>query len=72
MLIVDYTAQQEGLKDIEAQIAAFRDSLHTEPIAEASYQPEPERKNEGFMSSSQVQYVCRAGNFCRKGGNRLP
>ena len=66
-LMVDYTAQQEGLKDIEAQIAAFRDSLHTEPIAEASYQPEPERKNEGFMSSSQVQYVCRAGNFCRKG-----
>lgn len=66
-LMVDYTAQQEGLKDIEAQIAAFRDSLHMEPIAEASYQPEPERKNEGFMSSSQVQYVCRAGNFCRKG-----
>ncbi|MBD5457954.1 MAG: insulinase family protein [Lachnospiraceae bacterium] len=66
-LMVDYTAQQEGLKNIDALIAAFRDSLHTEPIEEASYQPEPERKNEGFMSSSQVQYVCRAGNFCRKG-----
>lgn len=66
-LMVDYTAQQEGLKNIEAQIADFCGSLHTEPIAAASYQPEPERKNEGFMSSSQVQYVCRAGNFCRKG-----
>ncbi|MCM1173813.1 MAG: insulinase family protein [Blautia sp.] len=66
-LMVDYTAQQEGLQGIEAQIAAFCGSLHTEPVAAASYQPEPERKNEGFMSSSQVQYVCRAGNFCRKG-----
>ena len=27
-LMVDYTAQQEGLKDIEAQIAAFRDSAY--------------------------------------------
>lgn len=66
-LMVDYTAQRESLKNVEEQIEAFRNSLHTEPIGEASYQPETERKNEGFMSSSQVQYVCRAGNFCRKG-----
>jgi len=66
-LMVDYTAQQEGLKNVEAQIAVLCDSLHTEPIAAVSYQPEPEQKNEGFMSSSQVQYVCRAGNFCKKG-----
>lgn len=66
-LMVDYTAQREGLKAVERQIAAFRDSLHTEPVEIRPYQPETERKNEGFMSSSQVQYVCRAGNFARKG-----
>ena len=27
----------------------------------------PEKKNEGFLSSSQVQYVCRAGDFGREG-----
>ncbi len=26
----------------------------------------PEKKNEGFLSASQVQYVCRAGNFCKE------
>lgn len=66
-LMMDYTAQQEGLKNIEAQIAAFRDSLHTEPVSGQPYQMKTERKNEGFMSSSQVQYVCRAGNFMKKG-----
>ena len=29
--------------------------------------PELSVKNEGFTSSSQVQYVCRAGNYRRKG-----
>ena len=66
-LMVDYTAQQEGLRDIERRIVNFCGSLHTEPVGEQSYQPATERKNEGFMSSSQVQYVCRAGNFCQKG-----
>ena len=28
---------------------------------------EVSRKNEGFMTPGQVQYVCRAGNFRRKG-----
>ncbi len=27
----------------------------------------PEKKNEGFLSASQVQYVCRAGNFTKAG-----
>lgn len=66
-LMVDYTAQREGLESVEKQIAAFREGLHKEPVKTQPYQPETERKNEGFMSSSQVQYVCRAGNFAKKG-----
>lgn len=66
-LMVDYTAQREGLESVEKQIAAFREGLYKEPVKTQPYQPETERKNEGFMSSSQVQYVCRAGNFAKKG-----
>ncbi|MBQ6806725.1 MAG: insulinase family protein [Lachnospiraceae bacterium] len=66
-LMVDYTAQQEGLVGIETMIEKFRNCLNTEAIAAQTYQPTPEKKNEGFMSSSQVQYVCRAGNFTKKG-----
>ena len=40
----------------------FADAVEGEPFAVT-----PERKNEGFLSASQVQYVCRAGNFIRRG-----
>ncbi|MDE6751024.1 MAG: insulinase family protein [Lachnospiraceae bacterium] len=66
-LMVDYTAQQEGLNKIDDYITHFADSLYTEPVASQKYEPSMEKKNEGFMSSSQVQYVCRAGNFRHKG-----
>ncbi len=66
-LMVDYTASEEGLQNIETLIANFRDSLHTEPVAAQVYEPVLVRKNEGLMSSSQVQYVCRAGNFHKQG-----
>lgn len=66
-LMIDYTAQMEGLDGIEEMIEKFRGSLYTEAIATKPYQPETEKKNEGFLSSSQVQYVCRAGNFTKKG-----
>ena len=66
-LMVDYTAQQEGLKKIDDYIIQFSDSLYTEAVVSQKYEPSMEKKNEGFMSSSQVQYVCRAGNFRHKG-----
>lgn len=66
-LMVDYTAQAEGLWGMESMIEKFRDSLYTEEITSTLYQPETVKKKEGFMSSSQVQYVCRAGNFTKKG-----
>ncbi|MCM1387635.1 MAG: insulinase family protein [Bacillus sp. (in: Bacteria)] len=66
-LMVDYTAQTQGLQNIEALITTFRDSLHREPIADGGDEPVLEHKNEGFMSSAQIQYVCRAGNFREQG-----
>ena len=33
----------------------------------AGYEAKPKKLNEGLTSASQVQYVCRAGNFMNKG-----
>lgn len=66
-LLVDYTAQAEGLAGIETLIENFKEKLYQEPVKNAGYDPVPVKKNEGFMSSAQIQYVCRAGNFEKKG-----
>lgn len=66
-LMIDYTAEQEGLNKIDDYIVDFAGGLYTEAVESCKYVPDTEKKNEGFMSSSQVQYVCRAGNFSHKG-----
>ncbi len=66
-LMVDYTAQQEGLAGIETLIEDLKAKLYTDPIDTKGYEPVPVKKNEGLMSSAQIQYVCRAGNFAKKG-----
>ena len=66
-LLVDYTAQPQGLTGIEPLIEKFKAGLYTDPVETAGYDPVPVKKNEGFMSSAQIQYVCRAGNFEKKG-----
>lgn len=66
-LLVDYTAQPQGLTGIEPLVEKFKAGLYTDPVETAGYDPVPVKKNEGFMSSAQIQYVCRAGNFEKKG-----
>ena len=66
-LMVDYTAENEGLAGVETLIENFKAKLYTEPVDAAGYDPQPVKKNEGLMTSAQIQYVCRAGNFSRKG-----
>ena len=66
-LMVDYTAQPEGLTGIEELIEGLKAKLYTVPINTKGYEPKPLKKNEGLMSSAQIQYVCRAGNFAKKG-----
>ena len=66
-LLVDYTAEQEGLKGIEALVRELKESLYADPVETVGYDPRPVRKNEGFMTSAQIQYVCRAGNYEKKG-----
>ena len=66
-LMVDYTAEREGLAGVETLVAGLKAALYTDPVSREGYDPKPERKNEGFMTSAQIQYVCRAGNFEKKG-----
>lgn len=66
-LMVDITAGQEGLTGLEEQIRELKEQLDTEgeyPVAKKGVCTE---RNEGFKTSSQVQYVCRAGNFVSHG-----
>lgn len=66
-LMVDYTAEKQGLEGIEPLIEGLKGKLYTEPVQGTPCDPRPEKKNEGLMSAAQIQYVCRAGNFAKKG-----
>ena len=66
-LMVDYTAESEGLAGVESYIENLKGKLYTDPMEATGYDPKPVKKNEGFMTSAQIQYVCRAGNFEKKG-----
>ncbi len=66
-LLVDYTGTKEGLTGIEKQIIDLKKELFTQTVEGDPFVPVLSVKNEGFMTAGQVQYVCRAGNFIRKG-----
>lgn len=66
-LMVDLTANEEGLAEVRKQLPAFIDRLAVEPVEKGKFVPTLEKENEAFACASQVQYVCRAGNFANHG-----
>lgn len=66
-LLVDYTASKESWEGLDEAVREFKSALITEPIEETGYTPVLTKRNEGFMTAGQVQFVCRAGNFIEKG-----
>ncbi|MDR2043893.1 MAG: insulinase family protein [Clostridium sp.] len=66
-LMVDFTGTQEGYACLEEPLRRLREKLYTEEVPKERYVPKLSCKNEGFMTPGEVQYVCRAGNFRRKG-----
>ncbi len=66
-LMVDYTATEEGYTGIEERVTMFKKELFKTPVSGTPFIPKLQKKNEGFMTAGQVQYVCRAGNFREKG-----
>ena len=65
-LMVDFVGEEKELAGLEAPVANLVTGLFTQPVEKSEYTPTVEKKNEGFMTAAQVQYVCRAGDFRRK------
>lgn len=66
-LTVSYTGDTEGFSFLEKEIEGLKEKLYKEEIIRTSYELHPKKKNEGFKTSSKVQYVARSGNFAREG-----
>ena len=66
-LCVSYTGERESLDTVMKQVKALKDTLRTEAVETSSKPMSCEKKNEGFTTSGQVQYVAHTGNFRKKG-----
>lgn len=66
-LMVDFVGGEKVAESLAEPVARLRAALYADPVEKAAYRPDPVRGNEGFMTAGQIQYVCRAGNFRRKG-----
>lgn len=66
-LMVDYTATQEGYTQMPELVEKLAGQLFDKPETKGHYAPVLEKKNEGFKSSAQIQFVCRAGNYRKHG-----
>lgn len=66
-LMVDFVGEEQALEKLSAPVENLKEKLYTCEVQKETYLPEVSKRNEGFMTSGQVQYVCRAGNFRRKG-----
>lgn len=68
-MMVSYTAAREGMEDLEKLVSELKAKLFTEPVQGQPCVIHCEKKNEGFKTSSKVQYVARAGNFIDGGAS---
>ena len=63
-LMISYTSSESGLAPMEEAFAKIADTLHTEAKGEeTNCVIHCVKRNEGFRTSSKVQYVARTGNF---------
>ena len=63
-MMVSCTATKEGLAAVQEAFPAVRGSLHSgEKLPEEPCILHCTKRNEGFKTSSKVQYVARVGNF---------
>lgn len=66
--MVSYVSNAEGYEKLAAVIPEFNKKLQMcEEVLEGTNEIRLEKKNEGIMTSGQVQYVAQSGNF-REGG----
>ncbi|MGN0515162.1 MAG: insulinase family protein [Lachnospiraceae bacterium] len=66
-LIVSLTVDDEGYKAFEPEFKKFVSKLNDNRLTDAVREYVPKKNKNGFMTSSQVNYVARCGNY-RKAG----
>ena len=70
-LMFDFAGSEQEYKAFEKKAEAFIKAVEEheckDVVSGEPFEPETEVRNEGIMSSSQVNYVCRGGNFRQKG-----
>ena len=66
-MMISYTAERVGLEGFEQEITAIKKTLFTGKIEETPCIIHCKKQNEGFKTSSKVQYVARVGNFADAG-----
>ena len=67
-MMMSYTSSEEGLAPALDALAAVRGSLnHADEKQDTACVIHCRKRNEGFKTSSKVQYVARCGNFIDKG-----
>ncbi len=66
-LMIDFTGDAAELAKLEGPVTALKEKLYTCEVEKQAYAPVPVKKNEGLTTPGQVDYVCRAGNFRKKG-----
>ena len=63
-LMLSYTSSEEALEPMTKAFAAVKDSLYTGgEMTDEACVLHCRKRNEGFKTSSKVQYVARVGNF---------
>lgn len=66
-LMFSVGAEPEGMEALEKEIPAVKAVLSEQSPKKPELSLSLEKKNEGFLDASQVQYVSRAGNFKQAG-----
>lgn len=66
-LLVSVTCERKALEQLEEPLKILQSCLHAAKHDTMKEKAVLEKKNEGFLSSSQVQYVAVAGNFNKAG-----
>lgn len=65
-LLVGQTSEEPAFEIVAHELASFSEALFKDSIKREDICLTPIKKNEGFMTSSKIQYVAQAGNFVQE------
>ena len=66
-LMVDLTGSKKAAEEIISYVDAIKKDLYHVSIKEGGFTPALSKVKEGYKTPGQVLFVCRAGNFRKKG-----